>query len=135
VFLLSMLCDSGIFLSWSPGSSNYVPPKIRSVVKECMGQGWQTFGTLIDCLGTRHSLLSHFFLNFFCPSSVPILKDICVCVCVCVYTHQTANKLHMIYHGYQIILREDVFTQIGSGANCWQDIYHWGAGLAGRKMF
>ena len=36
--------------------------------------------------GMHHSLLSQYF-DLFCPTSVCILRRICVCVCVCVYTY------------------------------------------------
>ena len=79
-----------------------------------LDQGCRTYGT-------RHSLLSSFFvlIYLFCPTTVSVLKNVCVCVCVCVwtyvYTHthththtQTylnAYRLYMKYLCYQIIIR------------------------------
>ena len=59
-----------------------------------------------------------------------VMWIICVCVCVCIYTCLTAYRLYKNYRCYQITLQWNIFTQIGSGAKCWLDIYHWAAGLA-----
>jgi len=36
----------------------------------------------------------------------------------------------MNYRCYQMTLQWNIFTQIGSGAKCWLDIYRWGTGRA-----
>jgi hypothetical protein len=65
-------------------------------------QDWRTYGTRKDFLGTRHSLLSKYDCVGieFELSSLP---------------NNTASGS---------------FLLIGRGAKSWQDIYHWGAGLA-----
>jgi len=68
---------------------------------------------------------------------------VCVCVCVCVYIY---IYIYIYTHTHtHIRLRRDciritlankqycpwnIFTQIGSSAKYWLDIYHCGAGLA-----
>ena len=47
---------------------------------------------------------------------------------VYLYTYQTAWRFYMKCSSYKIILPVNDFTQIGSGAKCWLDIYYWGAG-------
>ena len=65
-------------------------------------QDWWTHGTRKDFLGTRHSLL---------------FKYDCV---------ETEFELSLLPNN----TASGSFLLIGSGAKCWQDIYHWGAGLA-----
>jgi hypothetical protein len=60
-------------------------------------QGWRTYGTRVqnvtreDLLGTRHSLLSHFLINFSRPAHLSC--------------EEYARRLYMNYRCYQIILR------------------------------
>ena len=42
-------------------------------------------------------------------------------------TEPTARGIRC--HCYQMTLQWNIFTQIGSGANCWLDIYYWSACL------
>ena len=77
------------------------------VTKVVPGQGWRT------CV-TRNSLLSQFF-SFFWPDQLLYflwLRSDCIWITVAIKQHCERN----------------IFTHIGSGANCWLDIYHWGAG-------
>jgi hypothetical protein len=48
---------------------------------------------------------------------------------MCTYTHLTAWMRCMNYRCYQIIMEWNIYTQTGSGAKCWLDVYHLGAGL------
>jgi hypothetical protein len=81
-------------------------------------------GTRHDFLGTRQ-----FFVFILPDQRLYNVKNMCVCVCVykhiwrrkgCIWITVAAN----IYCGWNI------FTQTGSGVECWLDIYNWGAGLA-----
>jgi hypothetical protein len=61
----------------------------------------------------------------FCPTSVSVLRRICVFTHIwlqrdCIWT-TVATKWYYEWN---------VFTQIGRGAKCWLDVYHWVAGLA-----
>ena len=94
-------------------------------MSNALEQGYRTDGTRKYSLGMRHSTLSQFFY-FFCPTSVSILCRICLYT----YTYLTPYRLYMNYGSYQITMQWNIFTQIWSGAKCWLDIYHWGAGLA-----
>ena len=47
--------------------------------------------------GMHHSLLSQYF-DLFCPTSVCILRRICVCVCVCIHI-QGVSRLWSITAG------------------------------------
>ena len=49
---------------------------------------------------------------------------------ICIYTHTWLCTDHMNNRCYHITLQRNIFTQIGSGAGCWLDIYHMDAGLA-----
>jgi len=95
-------------------------------------QGWRPYGrraqsgTLKDFLGTLHSLVFKYFY-FFCPLSVSILWR------TCVYTHISGCVEIM----YELPLLPNntasepfFFTQIGSGAKCWLDVYDWGTSLS-----
>ena len=75
--------------------------------------------------GIRYS--PYFYILFF-------VRPVCL-YCeehVYIYIYLIAQKLYMYYRCYQIICycEWNTFTQIGSGAKCWVDIYRWGAGLA-----
>jgi hypothetical protein len=61
------------------------------------------------------------FFYFFSPASISILWRICVWMCRQCSWISIATKLYCEWN---------VSTQTGSGAKCWLDIYHWGAGLA-----
>jgi hypothetical protein len=63
---------------------------------------------------------------FFCLSRVSVLWIICVCILIsdCVGTVVWITVTTKKYSEWNL------FTQIGSVAKCWLDIYHWGAGLA-----
>jgi len=84
------------------------------------------------------------FLFLLPDQSFGIVNNMCVCVCVYIYIYTqyihtyTHTHTHIWFHRpcimnyrcYQIIQRVKLFTQIESGAKCWLDVYHWGAGLA-----
>ena len=101
---------------------------ISQFVKE-LGQCWRTNVTLAqndprkEFLGTRYLLLSQ-FLYFLCTTSFSILSR------TCVYRH----IYDFIDNAYELPLlpnrtASESFTQIGSGAKCWLDIYHSSSGL------
>jgi hypothetical protein len=46
------------------------------------------------------------------------------------YTYLTVYRLYTNYRRYQLTSKWNIFTQIGSSAKCWLDIYHRGVGLA-----
>jgi hypothetical protein len=73
---------------------------------------------------TAFNAVPVYFISFVQPAS--ILRRIYIYI----YMYPTACKMYMNYRCYQIVLRVKQFTQIGSGAKCWLDIYHYGAGLA-----
>ena len=65
---------------------------------------------------------------FCCPTSVIILWRICA------YIHISDRVETVRVYELPLIRNntasETFFTQIGSGAKCWLNICHWGAGLA-----
>ena len=113
-------------------------PVYSSVNTLC--QGWRTYGTDVqngrreDFLGTRHSLLSHFFFYFFCLTSVSILWRIFVHIYI-----SNCGKLYTNYRCYQIALRIKQFytnreqCEVLTGylsLGCrpggdWANIWHW----------
>jgi hypothetical protein len=110
----------------------YVPRKARGITS--LARGIHSF--------------PNFFISFARPNS--LYREEYVCMCMYTYTHThthththiyiyiyihththlTAYRLYMNYRCYQITLQWNIWTQIGSGAKCWLDIYHWGVGLA-----
>ena len=94
-------------------------------------QGWRTYGTRAQS-GTRLSLL--FYCFFLYPTCISILWRICVYVYIYTHTHThthlTVYRLYMNYRCNEIIQRMKHFSQIGSGAKCWLDIYRLGPDLA-----
>jgi hypothetical protein len=54
-----------------------------------------------------------------------------VCMYIYIYIHIWLRRDRMwITVATKEHCKWSIFTQIGSGAKCWLDIYHWGAGLA-----
>ena len=50
---------------------------------------------------------------------------------VYIHTYLAVYRLCMNYRCYQITLRvKHIFTEIGSGAKCWLEVYDWGASLS-----
>jgi hypothetical protein len=95
---------------------------------QAIGQTCRTYGTRGQN-GTQNISLalgmSHFVLPLLPHQRLYIVKDMCIywhvwlrtdCMWITVATKQ--------YGEWNII------TPIGSCAQCWLDIYHWGAGLA-----
>ena len=79
------------------------------------------------------------FFYFFFPISVSILWTcvcVCVCVCVCIYIYiyiYISDHVEIVYELPFLpnnTASTTFFTQIGSRAKCWLDMYHWGAGRA-----
>jgi len=88
-------------------------------------------------LGRRHSLLSSFFyiILLFCQTAFSILfrtcVDIYIYIYIYIYTHVWLHRdCKWITVDTKLYCKWNIFTQIRSGAKCWLDIYHWGAGLA-----
>ena len=79
-----------------------------------------------DFLGTRHLLLSQFFIYFSRPASLNCEEH----VYIQPYTYVIEYRLYLNYLCYKIILRVKHFYTNRSGAKCWLDIYNWGADLA-----
>ena len=92
-----------------------------------LGQSWRNYGTREDFLGTRHSLLSHFF-------SISLTRLASVYFEEYVYNTDISDCVETVFElpllPSNMILQWNIFTQIGSGAQCWLDIYHWVADLA-----
>jgi hypothetical protein len=87
--------EKDLWGSYTVGSS-----QVTAVI--VLGQGWRTYetrahnGTGKDFLGTRHSMLSHFFFIFyFYPTSVSILGRICAYVHISDYV-ETVHKLPLL---------------------------------------
>ena len=89
----------------------------KSMTQIGLEQGWATWDT-------RHSLLSQFFIIIFPHQCLFTVQNMCI------YTHTWLRTDYMNYRFHQISLQWNIWTQIRSGATCWLDIYHWGAGLA-----
>ena len=89
-------------------------------------QGWQTYDARKDVLGTRHSLLSHFFKYVFCPSSVCILWRIYVYIHIsdCV---ETVYELPLLPNN---TVSETFMCKSGAARSVHWMFYHWAAGLA-----
>ena len=96
-------------------------------------QGWRTFGTRKDFLGTRDSLLPQFFISFARPASLHCEER------VYIYKYLTAYRMYMNYRCYQIALRVKHFYTIRercevmtgylslgrrSGGD-WANTWHW----------
>jgi hypothetical protein len=92
-------------------------------------QGWWTCGTCAqngtqeDFFGMKHSLLSQLFI-LYPKESVYVLNN------TCIYTRIRLHRDCMwIAFATKCYWEWHIFTQIGSGAKSWIDIYHWWAGL------
>jgi len=63
---------------------------------------------------------------YFCPICLfPLSDQLLHIVNICIYSHIWPRR-DCIW----ITVATNIFTQIGSGAKCWLDIYHWSAGQA-----
>jgi hypothetical protein len=83
-------------------------------IREDTNSGLPTYGMREDSLGTRHSQLSQIlFISVAPPPSLYCAAH------VYIYTHTDC-----------IWITADHSYTDRSGANCWLDIYRWGAGLA-----
>ena len=82
---------------------------------------WRLFSTLYTRVSEPAARGIHccpnFFISFARPASLHYEEY------VYVYTYLSACRLYMNYSCYQITPLWNIFTQIGSGAKCWLDIY------------
>ena len=79
--------------------------------RKSVGQGWRTYGT-------RHSLLSYFFLFLLPEQRLYFARNMCK------YTHMwVRTDCIWITVATKITLQSNIFTQIGSAEKCWQHIY------------
>ena len=74
------------------------------------------------------------YISFSRPAFPYCAEYIYICIYIYIYiqTHtpiSTVYRPHMKYRCYQIALQWNIFTQIGTDAKCWLDMFHWGAGL------
>jgi hypothetical protein len=93
-------------------------------------QGWRTCGTCAqngkqeDFLGMRHLLLSQLFIPL--PN-----QHLYIVNKTCIYTRiRLCRDCMWIAFSTKWYWEWNIFTQIGSSAKSWIDIYHWCAGLA-----
>jgi hypothetical protein len=115
---------------WRRGGSSYDSYVIRPfsawIVDNALRQARRTYGTRKNFLVSRHSMLSIFFF-FISPD-----KLLCIMKNMGLYTYAHIwLRIDCMWITVTIKNCEwNILTPIGSGANCWLDIYHWGAGLS-----
>jgi hypothetical protein len=90
-------------------------------------QDWWTCGTRAKLSRGIHSCP-----NLFCLFAQPasLYCEEYVCVCVYIYVCDCIESIYVLPLLPNSMTSETLCTQIGSGAKCWLDIYHWSAGLA-----